>query len=279
MAHVAEWKKKAVTDLEGMIKQYPVIGVSSIESLPATQFQELREKLRGKAVMRVAKIKLLKIAFENAGVKGVEGLEDHMTGPTAVIFSEVDPFRLANLLKKNKSKAAAKAGQTAPFDIVVPKGDTGLPPGPALGDLKSAGINAKIDGGSIKVMKDSTVVKAGELINADQAGALVKLGLKPMEIGMTIEAAFENGMIFTSDVLDVNEEETLANLQLAYNNGFNLAYNAGYFMKNNIELFLQNAFSNARNLGVEATIFDKGVIEYILAKAETNAKAISALVK
>ena len=78
MAHVAPWKKNVVTELEEMLKQYPVVGVSSIESLPASQFQELREKLRGKAVMRVAKINLLKIAFENCGVKGLEKLENYL---------------------------------------------------------------------------------------------------------------------------------------------------------------------------------------------------------
>ncbi len=279
MAHVAKWKKKAVASLEELMKAHPVIAVSNIESLPAKQFQEIREKLRGKAIIKVAKINLLRLAFENAGIKGAEKLESHMTGPTAVIFSDMNPFKLFAFLKRNKSKAPAKPGQVAPDDIIVPKGDTGLPPGPALGDLKGAGINARIDGGSIKVMKDSVVAKRGDVITADKAAALAKLGLKPMEIGMTLEAAFENGMIFTSDILDFSEEETLAKVQSAYMSGFNLAFNAGYYMKANIELFLQKAFSNARNLGVEAKVLDSGVVEYLLAKAQSNAMAISPMVK
>ena len=279
MAHVAPWKKTAVTQLEELVKGHPVIAVSNIKGLPAAQFQEVREKLRGKAVIRVAKLNLLKLAFENAGVKGLNDLEGYIEGPTAIIFSDIDPFRLFNFLKKNKSKAPARAGQTAPVDIVVPKGDTGLPPGPALGDLKSAGINARIDGGSIKVMKDSVVAKEGDVLTQEQAAALTKLGLKPMEIGMTLEVALENGMIFTSEILDVSEEETIAKMQTAYMNGFNLAFNAGYFMKENIETFLLKAFSNARNLGVEANILDKGIIEQLLAKGQMHAMALSPLVK
>ncbi|MCK4327539.1 MAG: 50S ribosomal protein L10 [Candidatus Diapherotrites archaeon] len=279
MAHVAEWKKKAVAGLEELIKAHPVIAISSIESLPASQFQEIREKLRDQAVVKVAKLKLLKLAFENSGVKGLGQLEGHMEGPTAVIFSDVNPFKLYNFLKKNKSMAPARAGQAAPYDIVVPKGDTGLPPGPALGELKVAGINARIDGGSIKVMKDSTVAKEGDTITEEQAAALSKLGLKPMEVGMTLEAALENGMIFTSEILDISEEETLSNIQKAYMSGFNLAFNAGYFMKENIETFLQKASTEARNLGVEASILDKGIVEDLLAKGEMQAKAISSLVK
>ena len=279
MAHVAPWKEKVVADLEVLVKKHPVIAVSNIKGLPAAQFQEIRAKLRGKAVIKVAKLNLLKLAFENAGVKGIEQLEGHIDGPTAIIFSDIDPFRLFNFLKKNKSKAPARAGQTAPIDLVVPKGDTGLPPGPALGELKAAGINARIDGGSIKVMKDSVVAKEGEIISMDGAAALTKLGLKPMEIGMSLEVALENGMIFTSEIMDVSEEETIANIQTAYLNGFNLAFNAGYFMKENIEIFLQKAFSEARNLGVEANILDKGIIEHLLAKGQLHAMALSPLVK
>ena len=279
MAHIAPWKKKSVESLEELVKSHPVIAVANIESLPASQFQEIRAKLRDKAVIKVAKLNLLKIAFENAGVKGVDQLEKYMEGPTAVLFSDMDSFRLFNFLKKNKSKAPAKAGQKAPIDIIVPKGDTGLPPGPALGELKSAGINARIDGGSIKVMKDSTVAKEGQTISMEQAAALVKLGLKPMEIGMTLDASFENGMIFTSEILDISEEETIQKLQTAYTSGFNLAFNAGYYMKENIENFLQKAFTEARNLGVEAVIFDKGVIGDLIAKGSLHAKAIQPMIK
>jgi len=279
MAHVAGWKKTAVVHLEELMKAHPVIAVSNIESLPASQFQEIREKLRGKAIIKVAKINLLRLAFENAGIKGAEKLEGHMTGPTAIIFSDMNPFKLFAFLKKNKSKAPARAGQVAPCDIVVPKGDTGLPPGPALGDLKSAGINARIDGGSIKVMRDSVVSKEGDVLTPEKAAALTKLGLKPMEIGMTLEAAFENGMIFTSDILDFSEEETLAKIQSAYMDGFNLAFNAGYYMNENIETFIQKAFSNARNLGVEANILDSGVIGDLLAKAHLHALVLSPAAK
>jgi large subunit ribosomal protein L10 len=279
MAHVADWKKKAVDEITALAKSYPVIAVSNIESLPAAQFQEIRTKMRDTAVFRVAKLNLLDIAFGNSGVKGIDQLEAKMDGPTAIVFSKAEPFKLFKLLKKSRSKAAIKPGQKAPFDLVVPKGDTGLPPGPALGELKTAGIDARIDGGSIKVMKDSTVAKAGQVVTAEQAAALTKLGIKPLEIGISLDAALENGMIFTSEILDISEEQTIANIQKAYMNGLNLSFNAGYFTKTNIELFVQKASREARALGVEASILEKGVIELLLGKASLQAKAISSMVK
>ena len=43
-------------------------------------------------------------------------------------------------------KTYAIVGDIAPVDIIVPAGDTGIPPGPAIGTLTKAGIKASIQG-------------------------------------------------------------------------------------------------------------------------------------
>ncbi len=267
---------KALTEL---INGAKTIALSPISSLPASQFQEVREKLRGKATIKVTKMTLFRRALENADNKQLVELEGHIIGPIAVFFTDMDPFRLFAFLKRNKSKAAAKAGQVAQANIVVPAGDTGIPPGPALGDLKAAGINARIDGGSIKVMKDSVVAKAGETVTPEVAGALNKLGIKPMEVGMVLSAAFENGTIYADNVLNIDEEATLASLQDGFRNAFNLAFNASYFTGKTIEPLLQKGFADARNLGINAIVLDKGIIDNLMAKAQASAAAIEAMVK
>jgi large subunit ribosomal protein L10 len=61
--------------------------------------------------------------------------------------------------EKNKTKMTAKAGDVAPNDIIVPAGNTGLPPGPAISELHDVGIRTKIDVGSVWIVNDATVVK------------------------------------------------------------------------------------------------------------------------
>ncbi len=268
-----------VSTLTELINGAKTIALSPIRGLPANQFQEMREKLRGKATIKVTKMTLFRRALDAADNKQLVELEGHIEGPVAVVFTDMDPFRLFAFLKKNKSKAAAKAGQVAPFDIVVPAGDTGLPPGPALSDLKAAGINARIDGGSIKVAKNSVVAKAGEAITPAAASALTKLGIKPMEIGMTLSAAFEDGTIYTDTVLNIDEEATLASLQDGFRSAFNLAFNASYFTGKTIEPLLQKGFADARNLGVNAIVLDTGIIDNLMAKAQASAMAIKVKVK
>ena len=47
-------------------------------------------------------------------------------------------------------------------DIIVKKQDTGMAPGPIVGDLNSIGIPAKIMKGSVHIQKDTVAIKEGE---------------------------------------------------------------------------------------------------------------------
>ncbi len=273
---VAPWKYKEVEELGQLMKKYPIVGIASIESLPAAQFQEIKAKVKDHAIIRVARKRLIKRAIEEHRPE-LKGLEDYMEGPIALVFSDMNAFKLYNTIKKMKSRAPIKAGQVAPNDIIVPAGDTGLPPGPALGDLKAAGINARIEGSTIKVVKDSLVAREGEVVSETVANALNKLGIKPVEIFLRIKAVYEDGTIFTPEVLDISEEETLTKIQTAYQRAFNLAVNAAYPTPAVMDVLISKAFSNARNLAVEIAFPAKQVIGDILAKAHMQANALKAL--
>ena len=56
-----------------------------------------------------------------------------MEGQSALIFTDMNPFKLFKILEDSKTPAPAKPGAIAPADIVVPRGDTGSAPGPILG--------------------------------------------------------------------------------------------------------------------------------------------------
>jgi large subunit ribosomal protein L10 len=265
--------------LTKLIKASPTIAIAPITGLPASQFQEIRGKLRGQANIRVTKMTLLRKAIELAGNKKLVELEQATEGPIAVVFTSMNPFKLFAFLKRNKSKTFIKPGQRAPVDIIVPAGDTGIPPGPALGDLKNAGINVKIEGGSIKVSKDSTVAKKGEVVKLEVAGALAKLGVKPMEVGMTLSLAYEAGMIYADTVLNIDDEQVLASLQNGFRSALNLAFNTCYTNDETIGLLLQKGFREARNLGVNALVLDSGIIDTLLAKAQQSAVALKSMAK
>ena len=193
MAHVAEWKKEEVNELKGLIESAEVVGIVNLLNIPARQLQEMRKTLAGKATIRLSKINLMKLALEDCDNEkaNITGLSDFMEGQPALVCTDMNPFRLYKILEDSKTSAPAKAGATAPDDIVVPAGDTGFPPGPFLGDLQQIGVPAKIDKGKIVVSKDTVVVEAGEEVSKQVAAALTRMDIKPMEVGMDLKAVYE----------------------------------------------------------------------------------------
>ncbi|MBU0763026.1 MAG: 50S ribosomal protein L10 [Candidatus Altiarchaeota archaeon] len=268
---VAPWKTKQVDDISSKIKAHNVVGVVRISGIPSKQMQSIRKKLEGQAEVVVLRGNILKKSFENAGVKG---MDDFVDGPSGVIVTDLNPFRLEKLLYDNKTNAPAKAGQKAPFDLVVSAGDTGLPAGPVIGELQNAGIKAKIQGGKIMVMEDSVVVKKGQPVPANVAPVLARLGIEPMEIMLKLAAAHEKGTIYAADILHVDEKQTKEKFTNAYRMAFNLSYNARYFNKDVIELLLAEAVSKARNLMINAEILNKETVGIYLARADAQAKAL-----
>ena len=269
-AHVAEYKKEIVSNLVNLIIEYPIIGVVNMENLPAPQLQQMRAQLRGNFYITMTKRRLMRLAIAQAKAKkkDIEKIEAHLGGMPALIFTKENPFRLSKTLQKSKSPAPAKSGQTAPRDIVVSKGATSFAPGPIIGELAMAGIKAGVEGGKVALKEDTVVVKAGEKIKPKVAEILTRLGIHPMEGGLDLVAVYENGLVYTRDVLSIDEKEYLSRLANASRWAFNLAFNVTYPTKDNIQLLLGKANNDAKALGIAQNIFDKGIIETLLSKAE-----------
>ena len=277
-SHTRHWKEKQLAELKKLIDESRVVAVANIENIPASLFQELREKLIGTASIKVSKRRLIAKALSESKYKGL-GLEKYIKGQIALITSNIDPFELYSILKKNKVKTYLRAGSIADKDIVVPAGDTGLAPGPDLSILKAANIPAVMKGSSIQVPKDTVVVRKGEQVTQEVANALIKLDIKPAEIMLKILAASDGSTIYEASVLDIDAEKFEQDLIACYRNAFNLAFNIEYIMPQNIELFLQKAFSEAKALATEAEIINSVTLPEFLAKAYVNASALGGLVK
>ncbi|HLC62044.1 MAG TPA: 50S ribosomal protein L10 [Candidatus Nanoarchaeia archaeon] len=275
-AHVAEYKKEIVDALVKMINEYPIIGVVNMENLPAPQLQKMRAQLRGKFFITMTKRRLIKLAFEQtkSNKKGIEQLENSLGGMPALIFTKENPFKLSRTLQRNKSPAPAKAGQTAPRDIVVNKGPTPFAPGPIIGELAMVGIKSGVEGGKVAVKEDTIVARAGEKIKPKVAEILTRLGVQPMEVGLDLVAVYENGIIYGREILSVDEKEYLSRLNNAARWAFNLAIEAGYATKSTIQVLLGKAHNDAKNLGVSQNILEKGIIESLLGKADSQMKSV-----
>ncbi|MFH1064304.1 MAG: 50S ribosomal protein L10 [Candidatus Woesearchaeota archaeon] len=279
-AHIPEAKTNVIKEYVRLAKEYPIIGAVNMQNLPTKQLQNMRANLRKTVVLKMSKRRLMKIALEEAAKekKGLEKLIPYLKGMPALLFTKENPFTLYKKLQKSKSSAPIKTGQTAPNDIIVPAGPTGFAPGPIIGQLGQAGIAAGIDNGKVTIKKDSKVAKEGDVISADLAGILARLGIEPMEIGLNLIATFEDGEIFTKDILAIDEDEYLGNITNAHRWAFNLSMEAGILTDETTEPMVAKAFRDAKALAVSQNICADGVMPELLAKAHGQMLSVKALV-
>ncbi|MEA3200348.1 MAG: large subunit ribosomal protein [Thermoplasmata archaeon] len=247
-AHVAKWKKDELATIVQLLKESPVIGLANVDAIPSAQMQSMRKTLRDDATVKISKNTLLALALKEAGMgkKGLDGLTQNIGGSTAIIATKMKPHRLYRRLEASKTKAPIKIGQKAPEDITVAKGETPFKPGPIVGELQRAGIPAAIDQGKVVIKQNKTVLKAGEAASPDLATMLARLEIFPMTVGMDLKAVFEDGTIYTRDMLSVDET---ARLQAAHVQALNLAVFAGYPTKVTIPFLIAKAYNSAMGVG------------------------------
>jgi large subunit ribosomal protein L10 len=270
-------KAREVEELRELIQKYKTIGIAGLQKVRAVQLQELKKRLQGIAYLRVVKNTLVKRAIAKCKDKvGIEKLEKYLTGSNIFLFTDLNPFKLAILLQKSRVKITAKAGDVASFDVVVPAGNTGLPPGPIISQLNAVGLPTRIESGSVWINRDTLVVKQGEVIDARLASVLSKLGIKPVEAGLIMKAVYDDGLIITEEQLRIDLDEVEQNLREACTNAFNLALNVGYPIPENVELLLQLASQQAFSLALNAGVPTKETIDELLKQARLEALSLSA---
>lgn len=275
-AVAAQYKKDAVQEIKELMGQYPIIGALNMEGLPARQLQKMREQLRGKCVIRMSKRRLIQVALEELeGKDGITELSEHLKGMPALLFTEENPFTLFKILKKNKSPAPAKGGQEAPKDITIPAGATPFAPGPIIGELGKFGLKTGVENGKVAVKEAKVVCKEGEIISAELAGLLTRLEIFPMEVGLDLTAVYEDGEIISKKVLDIDEDQYLADLTSAAAGAFNLGVNANIFNETTTPHILNTAVREAVNLAVETNYLSAETADIILGKAQAHMIALA----
>ncbi len=275
--HLPAWKKKQVEEIKKNAGEYTLVGLVNMYGIPAVQVQQIRRNLRGTALIRMTRNTLIKHAFDEMG-GDIQGITRYMSGHSALIFTNDNPFRLYKALEKTKTKMAAKAGEKAPEDIVVEKGPTSFKPGPIVGELQQAGIPAAIEAGKVKIKETKTVVKKGAVISQKVANVLSKLDIRPMDVGLILQVAYFEESIYEPSVLAIDETVIIGQIGQAAMEAFNLSVNAAIPTKETIAPILTKAVKEARGLAVEASVYEKDVIDAIIGKAYRETQALKARV-
>jgi large subunit ribosomal protein L10 len=274
--HIPQWKKDEIEEIKKKFTTYSSIGVVGIRGIPSSQLQLMRKSLRGIADLKLCRNSLIDRAL-NESSSSVQQINKYVEDQTALLFTNENPFKLQKILQMGKTSAPIKAGAVSPKDIVVEKGPTSFPPGPIVGELTGAGIAAGIEGGKVVIRQTKIVAKKGDVVDAKLASILSRLEIHPMELGLDLRAVYQNGMIYESKILSVDETIYKNNLTLAVQHAFNLSVNSAYPAKATIRTILTKAASQARNLAINAEIVMPEIIDVLLGKANAQMMFIAKL--
>jgi len=277
---VAVWKKEIFGDLIELLEKYSVVAVADLQKVRSSQIQEIRKKLRGKAELIVAKNTiLLKAAESIASKKGnIDKFASDLTGSKVLIFTQMNPFELTIFLGKNKVRVPAKGGDIATSEIVVPAGNTGLQPGPVISEFNEAKVQTRIEGGSIFVAKDSVVARKGDVISTKTASLISKLGMKPMEAGLALSYAYDNGLVFGPNDLAFDLDQMKNEFASAARLAFGVAVEAGIMLPETAPVIISKAYRQAVAVSVEAGFLTKNTTELIIQRAYRSMNALSAAI-
>ena len=169
-------KESAVAELTDLFRESSAAVLTEYRGLTVTELKQLRDSIRQDATYAVAKNTLAEIAAKDAGL---EGLEAHLSGPTAIAFVTGDPVNVAKALRdfaKDHEKLVLKGG----YMDGQPLDEAGIK---QLADLESREVLLAKFAGAMK----GSMSKAAALFQAplsktvrtvEAVRALTSLGLK-----------------------------------------------------------------------------------------------------
>lgn len=258
-------------------KKYKTVAMLDLRKLPDALFQSIRKKVReaGGRIFVLKKAVAVRVlaASPQLAEKAAE-----CDKPVAIIYTNQSPYELNSFFKQHKKKRAAKIGDIAIADIVIPEGDTDLPPGPALSELKAGGVNVQIKAGKIVVSKESTVAKSGEKLTEPKVKALQSLNVLPFETMANLIFGYDGQYIYSRELLDIGDTinaDLASGLSLSMNLSLNISYPTG----RNIGMLLGEAARQAMNVSLNAGIYSSSSIEQLLASATRQGLALEGLGK
>jgi len=274
---IPEWKREEVDELVEFVESFNSVGIVGVAGIPSRQLQAMRRELHGSADVRMSRNTLTIRALEEVN-EGVEQLTGYVEGQVALIGTNDNPFGLYKQLEASKTPAPINAGEVAPNDVVIPEGDTGVDPGPFVGELQTVGASARIMDGSIKVTEDSKVLEEGEVVDDDLANVLTELGIEPKEVGLDLKGVYSDGVLFEPDELAIDVDEYRADVQSAAAAARNLSVNAAYPTAATAGTLLAKASSEAKSVGLFAEIESPDVVPDLIGKADAQLRALAAQV-
>ncbi|XP_059300602.1 large ribosomal subunit protein uL10-like [Lycium ferocissimum] len=198
---------KKLCELLDTYQQILIVGADNVGS---NQLQMIRKGLRGDSIVLMGKNTMMKrsirVHAENTGNNAILALIPCLAGNVGLIFTKGDLKEVSDEVSKYKVGAPARVGLVAPIDVVVPPGNTGLDPS-QTSFFQVLNIPTKINKGTVEILTPVEIIKKGEKVGSSESALLSKLLIKPFSYGLIVQSVYDNGSVFSPEVLALTEDD------------------------------------------------------------------------
>jgi len=241
--------------MEELINTYKKLFVVSVDNVGSDQMQQIRLALReSDSVILMGKNTMMRKVINNYCEANpghpFGNLLDQVKGNIGFVFTNADLGDVRVTLEANRVPAPARVGAIAPVEVIVPPGPTECDPS-QTSFFQTLQIATKISRGKIEITAPVTVCTPGEKVGNSEAVLLQKLGIRPFSYGLIIEAIYDNGSVFSPEVLDITDEILTAKFGAAVANVAAISLALGYPTLASVPHSINNAFKTLVSIAVE----------------------------
>ncbi|XP_020220113.1 60S acidic ribosomal protein P0 [Cajanus cajan] len=200
-----------------LLDTYTQILVVAADNVGSNQLQNIRKGLRGDSIVLMGKNTMMKRSIklhsEATGNNIYLNLVPLLVGNVGLIFTKGDVKEVSEVVAKYKVGAPARVGLVAPIDVVVPPGNTGLDPS-QTSFFQVLNIPTKINKGTVEIITPVELIKKGEKVGSSESALLSKLGIRPFSYGLVVVSVYDNGSVFSPEVLDLTDDDLVERFAL-----------------------------------------------------------------
>lgn len=249
------WKAGYFSKIINLLDEYPRCFLVGVDNVGSKQMQQIRIALRGEGVVLMGKNTMMRKAIRShlENNAALEKLLPHLKGNVGFVFTKGELTDIRTTIDDNKVAAPAKAGALAPLDVTVPAQNTGLGP-EKTSFFQALAIPTKISKGTIEILNDVKLIKAGDKVGASESALLNMLKISPFKYGLSIEQVYDSGTIFDPSILDVTDDDLRARFMMGVTNIASVCLAIGYPTIASVPHSIANGFKNLLAVAAETEI-------------------------
>jgi len=242
---MSDKKQKYYNELGVLAEKYNKILIVQADNVGSKQFQQVRKALRGTGVIVMGKKTLMKKALTEFAAKNkkLEALLPHLRGNIGLVFTNGDLSKLKQVITSNKIAAPARQGAISPVKVIVPGGPTTLEP-TKTSFFQALSIPTKITKGFVDIINDYVLLTPGQKVASSEAALLQMLNILPFHYGLKISEVYDDGAVFSADVLEISDEVLQTTFNDAVANVAAVSLATGIPTEASVPHSVANAFKN-----------------------------------